>query len=164
MGSIPVAGPTSTASGVFATGSRLRIWAPEAVLRHRPLACPAAILICSISRFDIAPLAGGKYGRDRVTEAGSQEGREDLYRDGEEGSPPEALSRAGPRVERSRGDRGEDLLSGHQRGRADARPGPRVDRGAQADQDGPVGPGEDGQDHRGLGRRSQGAQGGRDAP
>src|SRR5436853_4974292 len=144
MGSTPAAGRTSTASGVCATSSRLLTWAPNAVFRRLPLAWPATILICSISRFDIAPLAGGKDGRHRVTEAGSQEGREDLHRHGEEGSPPEALSRAGPRVEHSRRDRGEDLLSGHQRGRADARSGARVDRGAQADQDGAFGPREDG--------------------
>src|SRR5256885_2214557 len=106
MGSTPVAERTSTASGVCATSSRLLTWAPNAVFRRMPLAWPATILICSISRFDTAPLAGGRDGRHRVTEAGSQEGREDLHRHGEEGGPPEALSRAGPRVEHSRRDRG----------------------------------------------------------
>src|SRR5256885_15837736 len=73
MGSTPVAEGTSTASGVCATSSRLLTWAPNAVFRRLPLAWPATILICSISKFDIAPLAGGKDGRHRVTEAGSQE-------------------------------------------------------------------------------------------
>src|SRR5205809_1801721 len=102
MGSIPVAGRMSTASGVCATSSRLLTWAPNAGFRRLRLAWPATILICSISRFDTTPLAGGGYGRYRVTEAGPQESREALHRDGEEGCSPKAFFGAGPGAERSR--------------------------------------------------------------
>src|SRR5438270_412119 len=102
MGSTPVAERTSTASGVCATSSRPPTWAPEDSFAASALASVSHILICSLSRFDIAAHAGGKYGRHRVTEAGSQEGREDLQRDGEDGSSPEAFSGARPRAERSR--------------------------------------------------------------